>query len=91
MLYTYTDGILVSGEKFQTKLTYGMICYVLSVKGSSIPWVTFQTKLTYGMICYETIGPSKNKLPKFQTKLTYGMICYTNNQATSNKVFKVSN
>ena len=36
---------------FQTKLTYGMICY----KGKRIVHygiTRFQTKLTYGMICY---------------------------------------
>ena len=38
-------------RKFQTKLTYGMICYhhknlIIFLQGM------FQTKLTYGMICY---------------------------------------
>ena len=38
--------------RFQTKLTYGMICY----KSKSVfnLWEgKFQTKLTYGMICYD--------------------------------------
>ena len=36
---------------FQTKLTYGMICYVTNSNAGSYV-STFQTKLTYGMICY---------------------------------------
>ena len=35
---------------FQTKLTYGMICYFN--KYPEFQEVMFQTKLTYGMICY---------------------------------------
>ena len=38
-------------EKFQTKLTYGMICYS-GASSSSYQTSGFQTKLTYGMICY---------------------------------------
>ena len=37
--------------EFQTKLTYGMICY-LSADSLSLSLHVFQTKLTYGMICY---------------------------------------
>ena len=38
-------------EKFQTKLTYGMICYPDELN-SETELLAFQTKLTYGMICY---------------------------------------
>ena len=61
---------------FQTKLTYGMICYfyLFGVAGREI---TFQTKLTYGMICYGLTPPMfRVSQGLFQTKLTYGMICY---------------
>ena len=37
--------------EFQTKLTYGMICYAF-VNLQEQPIYKFQTKLTYGMICY---------------------------------------
>ena len=37
---------------FQTKLTYGMICYFISSPGMVLIKPMFQTKLTYGMICY---------------------------------------
>ena len=36
---------------FQTKLTYGMICYD-KMKKFTYSVFQFQTKLTYGMICY---------------------------------------
>ena len=36
---------------FQTKLTYGMICY-LQTSNAGETESSFQTKLTYGMICY---------------------------------------
>ena len=36
---------------FQTKLTYGMICYGVTERLAKTAR-TFQTKLTYGMICY---------------------------------------
>ena len=38
--------------KFQTKLTYGMICYINVNQAIQIAVARFQTKLTYGMICY---------------------------------------
>ena len=60
---------------FQTKLTYGMICYTLTFSDQYLN-VEFQTKLTYGMICY-VLGLDNNYYEQlFQTKLTYGMICY---------------
>ena len=63
---------------FQTKLTYGMICYY-NVNLNYLIAGQFQTKLTYGMICYVYAqGTSDDSQPLFQTKLTYGMICYTN-------------
>ena len=37
---------------FQTKLTYGMICYTFEPLLLFTTTFTFQTKLTYGMICY---------------------------------------
>ena len=37
---------------FQTKLTYGMICYAKKNTIKTIAMIKFQTKLTYGMICY---------------------------------------
>ena len=41
---------------FQTKLTYGMICY--NIRNNKQPKsIAFQTKLTYGMICYVHISP----------------------------------
>ena len=38
--------------RFQTKLTYGMICY-LYLQNLGQNRQQFQTKLTYGMICYK--------------------------------------
>ena len=38
-------------KQFQTKLTYGMICYVFGLDNDYYEQL-FQTKLTYGMICY---------------------------------------
>ena len=61
--------------KFQTKLTYDMICYVNSSQDFLIPG-QFQTKLTYDMICYAVACSSVSPLGAFQTKLTYDMICY---------------
>ncbi len=43
--------VYIGGFKFQTKLTYGMICYVPTQQQIPIA-IAFQTKLTYGMICY---------------------------------------
>ena len=40
-----------SSFKFQTKLTYGMICYIKAYLQYEYSQ-KFQTKLTYGMICY---------------------------------------
>ena len=37
--------------EFQTKLTYGMICY-LTAGTYALLMYQFQTKLTYVMICY---------------------------------------
>ena len=37
---------------FQTKLTYGMICYEYRDEIGGGDSARFQTKLTYGMICY---------------------------------------
>ena len=37
---------------FQTKLTYGMICYATLTYKALWHIPAFQTKLTYGMICY---------------------------------------
>ena len=37
---------------FQTKLTYGMICYLSHLEYIKGQISAFQTKLTYGMICY---------------------------------------
>ena len=39
-------------KQFQTKLTYGMICYWSDWQNFTPNFFTFQTKLTYGMICY---------------------------------------
>ena len=54
MVWFVMDNIYTNFFKlcrFQTKLTYGMICYKTNVQlGKLIPM--FQTKLTYGMICY---------------------------------------
>ena len=62
---------------FQTKLTYGMICYDTSSDGL-VNNTEFQTKLTYGMICYSNNqGGMDIEVIMFQTKLTYGMICYS--------------
>ena len=46
---------------FQTKLTYGMICYnnTTTIFRS---FKLFQTKLTYGMICYRTDAASLTSL-----------------------------
>ena len=46
--------VYIGGFKFQTKLTYGMICYSTLSKSSTVS-TTFQTKLTYGMICYSIL------------------------------------
>ena len=49
-------SIIGSAIKFQTKLTYGMICYNTAAGGRNNLGL-FQTKLTYGMICYlELLG-----------------------------------
>ena len=45
-------GMKVQQDRlFQTKLTYGMICYI-NDNYNTIIVAWFQTKLTYGMICY---------------------------------------
>ena len=62
--------------KFQTKLTYGMICYYVMQRPVYIGGFKFQTKLTYGMICYSDYAMQRPVYIGFQTKLTYGMICY---------------
>ena len=50
--YTFSNVDPVSlGITFQTKLTYGMICYFMDLL-QFVTGITFQTKLTYGMICY---------------------------------------
>ena len=45
--------------QFQTKLTYGMICYSY-VAGQCVAGEKFQTKLTYGMICYTNEAADTN-------------------------------
>ena len=61
---------------FQTKLTYGMICYGITGDPPSNCWVCF--KLSWLMVWFVIpVGPAQEKLKElFQTKLTYGMICY---------------
>ena len=52
---------LVRDLRFQTKLTYGMICYgksLLAARASS----KFQTKLTYGMICYKCVWCRRKRI-----------------------------
>ena len=44
---------------FQTKLTYGMICYIKHKPTFNLWENKFQTKLTYGMICYEIASVGK--------------------------------
>ena len=78
---------------FQTKLTYGMICYLNSFIYSFGYCFMFQTKLTYGMICYsDSVSSGIGGLCEFQTKLTYGMICYdkAEEEAAAYKSFKLS-
>ena len=83
--------ITVNGaSQFQTKLTYGMICYKIN-KGFEISDVEFQTKLTYGMICYANNVFGSADTGKFQTKLTYGMICYSIIHNTRHVCGRVSN
>ena len=52
-------------KAFQTKLTYGMICYTDTARGFLCEF-TFQTKLTYGMICYLTLESLLNLFISFK-------------------------
>ena len=63
-------------HRFQTKLTYVMICYVNPDSNLGQFLTAFQTKLTYVMICYSSTLLLSSRNIVFQTKLTYVMICY---------------
>ena len=52
----------ITGNMFQTKLTYGMICYLYNNVDVTWEFEGFQTKLTYGMICY---GAFKTTIYRF--------------------------
>ena len=82
--------MLAGTPLFQTKLTYGMICYAMDAALKQAE-IKFQTKLTYGMICYNTLQNLNKLITMFQTKLTYGMICYAKIFTSSSKNFQVSN
>ena len=77
MLYFTLFSFTFYSRLFQTKLTYGMICYQAGAQLITGVIDAFQTKLTYGMICYKFDIKCVRPMPiMFQTKLTYGMICY---------------
>ena len=61
---------------FQTKLTYGMICY----KQESVQQLYLMSsfKLSWLMVWFVIKKDLKKQRANlmFQTKLTYGMICY---------------
>ena len=62
---------------FQTKLTYGMICYNIENILNNVQFWRF--KLSWLMVWFVISIPGFHCvliLHEFQTKLTYGMICY---------------
>ena len=76
MLFDAALEKAIDKSLFQTKLTYGMICYNTRLYIIDTMNKAFQTKLTYGMICYNYLADDFYINIEFQTKLTYGMICY---------------
>ncbi len=74
--------MLIYNVKFQTKLTYDMICYD---KERQEPFGYTSFKLSWLMIWFVIIGDFDHDsgLIMFQTKLTYDMICYKINEQDS--------
>ena len=69
---TFSGGVV----EFQTKLTYGMICYQYQAM-MLVPGIV-RFKLSWLMEWFVIVENEFNfgKVDLFQTKLTYGMICY---------------